>query len=366
MEWSAQQDRALGAVRAWLRDKTGKQVFKLFGYAGTGKTTLAIELAAGVKGTVLFGAYTGKACLVMRRKGCVGASTIHSMIYKFDEHVNGQPAFVLNEDSNVRNASLVIIDECSMVDEELARDLLSFGARILVLGDPAQLPPVKGSGFFTQGEPDVMLTDIHRQAADNPIIRLSIDVREGRGLRLGDYGESRVCTRRDIDAEQVLAADQVLVGMNRTRRGFNGRIRDLKGFTSHWPQRNDRLICLRNNREKQLLNGGMWTVKRAGQPNERGIIEMAVLSDDDPMLDSPIDVNVYQNFFVGTEEALHWRDRMYTHEFDFGYAITTHKSQGSQWDDVMVFDESAAFRDNARRWQYTAITRAAERITAVI
>ena len=58
-----------------------------------------------------------------------------------------------------------------MVDEDLGRDLLSFGKPVLVLGDPAQLPPVKGGGFFTEAEPDVMLTEVHRQAADNPIIR---------------------------------------------------------------------------------------------------------------------------------------------------------------------------------------------------
>ena len=66
-----------------------------------------------------------------------------------------------------------MIDECSMVDEELGRDLLSFGKPILVLGDPAQLPPVKGGGFFTETAPDVMLTEIHRQAEGSAIIRAS-------------------------------------------------------------------------------------------------------------------------------------------------------------------------------------------------
>ena len=80
------QDAALKAVAAWLKARPGSrgtpQVFRLFGYAGTGKTTLARHLAEGVDGRVVFGAFTGKAALVMRRKGCADASTIHSMIYR--------------------------------------------------------------------------------------------------------------------------------------------------------------------------------------------------------------------------------------------------------------------------------------------
>ncbi len=104
---------------------------------------------------------------------------------------------------------------------------------MLVLGDPAQLPPVKGGGFFTEAEPDVMLTEVHRQAQDNPIIRLSIDVREGRALGAGRlWRERAVIGRREIDAAQILAADQVLVGTNKTRRSYNQRIRELKGLLS--------------------------------------------------------------------------------------------------------------------------------------
>src|SRR5215210_9157695 len=196
MTWSPQQDAALKAVADWLR-RGDQPVFRLFGYAGTGKTTLARHIAEGVDGEVAFGAYTGKAALVLRTKGCPDASTIHSMIYRSRESDEGGPQFVLNRQSPVARASLIIIDECSMVDEELGRDLLSFGQPVLVLGDPAQLPPVKGGGFFTEGEPDVMLTEVHRQARDNPIIRLSMVVREGGRLPHGRHGESRVLRRSE-------------------------------------------------------------------------------------------------------------------------------------------------------------------------
>lgn len=365
MEWSGQQASALKAVAAWLNDRKGKQVFRLFGFAGTGKTTLAKEIAASVKGTVLFGSFTGKAALVLRSKGCTGASTIHSMIYKpVDDGEGGPPIFVLNPDSDVATARLVIIDECSMVDEDLGRDLLSFGTRILVLGDPAQLPPVKGAGFFTAQEPDIMLTDIHRQAADNPIIRMSMDVREGRRLAVGAYGDSQIITRDQLEQEKVLGADQVLVGLNRTRRAFNARIRELKGFTTIEPQRGDRLVCLRNKKEKALLNGGIWTAESVKL--DQKIVTMEVSSHDDPSVTKPVEVDVPMEFFKGAEDALDWRVRRELEEFDYGYALTCHKAQGSQWDNVMLFDESGSFRDNRTRWLYTGLTRAAERVTVVV
>ena len=132
MAWSPQQDKALADVSAWL--KRGKpQVFRLFGFAGTGKTTLARHLAEDIDGEVCFGAFTGKAALVMRSKGCKDARTIHSLIYRPKDIDSEEPSFILNDESPAQSASLIVIDECSMVDEELGRDLLSFGKPVLVL-----------------------------------------------------------------------------------------------------------------------------------------------------------------------------------------------------------------------------------------
>src|SRR4029079_1949862 len=152
-------------------------------------------IADGVDGKVLFAAFTGKAALVMRSKGCEGASTIHSLIYRTLEAGAETPSFELWNDAPASKARLIVIDECSMVDAELGRDLKSFGVPLLVLGDPAQLPPIQGGGFFTDAEPDTMLTEVHRQARDNPIIRLSMDVREGRKLDAGDHGGAQVVPR---------------------------------------------------------------------------------------------------------------------------------------------------------------------------
>jgi exodeoxyribonuclease-5 len=366
MEWSEQQERAIKAVRAWQRDKAGPQVFRLFGYAGSGKTTLACDLAANTRGRVNFAAFTGKAALMMRRKGCADASTIHSMIYKVDEEREAQqPRFTLNLDAGVKDSKLIVIDECSMVDEQLGRDLLSFGVKVLVIGDPAQLPPVKGAGFFTNAEPDFMLTEVHRQARDNPIIQMSMAIREGKRLEFGTYGESRVMSRKDVNSDIVLGADQVIVGLNKTRIAYNRRIRALRGIERETPVVGDRLVCLKNNRDKKLLNGGLWNVAKRGK-ERGGAIPMLVTSEDAAPDDKGTAISVPEEFFLGDESSLSW-ERMREHDqFTYGYALTAHKSQGSQWENVVVFDEAFAFRDDARRWRYTAITRASESVTVVI
>src|SRR5437763_13667933 len=239
------QDSALKAVAAWLKAKPGKNgtppIFRLFGYAGTGKTTLARHIADAVEGEVKFAAFTGKAALVMRNKGCDNASTIHSLIYRARESGVEQPSFELWDDAPASKAKLIVIDECSMVDAELGRDLMSFECPLLVLGDPAQLPPIQGGGFFTEAQPDAMLTEVHRQAQNDPIVRLSMDIRAGNRLEPGEYGETQVVRRDALDPQRVLDADQVLVGRNATRRAYNMRMRERRGFTDALPMTGDKL-----------------------------------------------------------------------------------------------------------------------------
>ncbi len=361
--WTKAQDHALKAVAQWLGAPDAPQVFRLFGYAGTGKSTLARHLAEHVDGLVAFAAFTGKAALVMRSKGCKEARTIHSLIYRATDTETEEPTFELNEDSDAARAKLIVVDECSMVDEELGRDLLSFGRKVLVLGDPAQLPPVKGGGFFTDHEPDVMLTEVHRQAADNPIIRLSMIIREGGRIDRGVYGETRVVGRDGLDSTLVTGADQVLVGMNKTRRAYNRRLRELRGFSGDLPQSGEKLVCLRNNRKKGLLNGALFKVKSAGALR-RGKVRMLVIGEES---DGQVQrVAVVPQFFDGTEGEIPFALRKDSDEFDYGYALTVHKAQGSQWDNVALFDESFAFREHRARWLYTGVTRAARRLTLVM
>ena len=359
------QDAALSAASNWLKGARGRSsIFRLFGYAGTGKTTLVKHIAEGVDGKVLFAAFTGKAACVMRSKGCYSASTIHSLIYKARESGEETPSFELWNDAPASKAKLIIIDECSMVDAELARDLMSFGVPLLVLGDPAQLPPIHGGGFFTDAKPDDMLTEVHRQAQDDPIVRLSMEIRAGNPLTQGQYGETQVVRRDALDPKRVLDADQVLVGRNVTRRAYNTRLRERRGFTDALPMAGDKLVCLRNNRRKGLFNGGLWMVKESPKAR-RQIIRMRLKPDED-LGERLIKVSVRPECFTGTIEEFDWPQRKAYDEFDFGYVLTVHKAQGSQWDDVVLFDESDAFPDNRDRWLYTGVTRAAKRLTIVV
>jgi exodeoxyribonuclease-5 len=362
------QDAALQAVSDWLKSKPGRgsvpQVFRLFGYAGTGKTTLARHLAEGIDGTVKYAAFTGKAALVMRNRGCEGASTLHSLIYKTKESGEETPSFELWDEAPASRAKLIVVDECSMVDADLGRDLMSFDVPVLVLGDPAQLPPVQGGGFFTNVEPDVMLTEVHRQAEDDPIVRLSMEVRAGRALVPGTYGETEVVARRDLDPARVLNAEQVLVGRNATRRAYNRRMRERRGFTEELPVAGDKLVCLRNNRKKTLFNGGLWTVTER-RASKSKLITMRIKPEDEGAT-REVKVTVRPECFLGAIEDFGWEERRAYDEFDFGYVLTVHKSQGSQWNDVVLFDESFAFPDSRARWLYTGITRAAKRLSVVV
>lgn len=396
MKWSPNQARAIDRVATWYRNPHD-QVFRLFGYAGSGKTTLAKEFAKGIECGVRFAAFTGKAAHVMTTKGCWDAQTIHQMIYlpreksamqlriamaqlsalprtatpqrraeleqlvAEEKEKVGSPSFIWNPNSEVRNAKLIIIDECSMVGPEVGKDLLRYGVPVLVLGDPAQLPPVKGTGFFTNHEPDVMLSEIHRQAEESPIIRMATDVREGRGLRVGEFGDSRVASKKNLSNDDLMATDQILVGMNRTRVAMNERIRELLKRDTPLPESGDKVVCLRNNHDDGLLNGSLWDVRQSF-PSGR-YVNMAIVPQDAGQAQN---VTAHQHHFTGAECNLDYRKLREAQEFTYGYALTCHKSQGSQWDDVLVWDQSNVFRQDAKRWLYTALTRAAKRVTVAV
>nr|WP_272211463.1 ATP-dependent RecD-like DNA helicase [Marinicella sp. W31]MDC2877351.1 ATP-dependent RecD-like DNA helicase [Marinicella sp. W31] len=375
MDFSPQQDEALKAVSRWLKEGRSP-VFRLFGFAGTGKTTLARYFAEHVDGEVLFAAFTGKAAQVLRSRGATNARTIHSLIYrpKGEEMIENEetgktsvsPMFTINRQSPLAKAALIIIDECSMVDEKLGQDLVSFGTPVLVLGDPGQLPPVSGGGYFTNQEPDFLLTEIHRQARDNPIIDLAMRVREGDVIPNGDYGEAKVISRREVTQDLVLDADQVLVGTNKTRRRYNQRLRELKGFSQIYPQAGDKLVCLRNDPAKGLLNGSLWKVMSASKETVKPGINLLVNPEEDDPDRGASRIKLLKAAFEDSQAEIPWSTKKRYDDFDYGYALTVHKAQGSQWNNVVLFDESWAFRDTRERWLYTAITRAAERLTIVV
>lgn len=415
--WGPQQEDALKKVGRWLRNDTGQQqIFRMFGYAGTGKTTLAKYLAESVSGSTIFAAYTGKAASVLKASGAPNAQTLHSLIYtpqqssrerldqlkteledvqralrehddgssvlaperlqhytereaelkgevKLEERNAQRPSFNLKLDSPLRDADLLVVDECSMVDEDMANDIMSFGTPILVLGDPGQLPPVRGTGYFTDATPDVMLTEIHRQAKDNPIIYLATCIRNGEALKHGKYGESQIIAR--ATPEIALASDQVLVGRNKTRVATNIRMRSLLGFTNRFPSAGEKLVCLRNDREHGLLNGTLH-IAAADSEEVAGFLNLRIRPEENPDAE-PLLVPAHIEHFCGNPDDIGYWHKLSAQEFTYGYALTCHKSQGSQWRNVLIIDESAAFNPSSvrQRWLYTAVTRASEVVTLV-
>jgi len=397
VERSDQQEEAARRIVRWFeecraRRRAGRPIepFYLGGYAGTGKTTLAQGIARELGGNWLFAAYTGKAALVLRRRGCHGAQTIHSMIYRPDgsmaDRIDESGRRILSwkiwDESPLLEAPGVILDECSMADTVVGRDLLSFGRPILALGDPAQLPPVSGTGFFVGREPDYLLTEIHRQARDSGILELATHVRQGGAARDVDGWSCHDCEvvdRANLVAgadsfwARLLRADQVIVGTNDTRRWVNQRYREEVGRRSPWPERGERVVCLRNNREHGLLNGSMWRVESAVPSDDKNTLDLSIYPDDEPSEGdggesrTPVRVRAWAHHFAGRHDELGAvADPRAYQEFDWGYAITCHKAQGSQWPRVVVIDESASFRKDASRWLYTAITRASERLEVLL
>jgi exodeoxyribonuclease-5 len=395
--WSPQQERALSVVDKWFKEESKtKKIFRLFGYAGTGKTTLAKHFAENINGKVLYGAFTGKAAHVLTQKGCT-ARTIHSLIYrplqrsqkdirelkeKIDETLDavekeklelklkelskkhGRPLFELVEDSEVRDAALIIIDECSMVGKQMGQDLCSFGVPILVLGDPGQLPPIGDAGFFTAQTPDILLTEVHRQAQDNPILKLATFARNSEEIPCGDYGGGVVVKRKNqVTADEIMAADQVLIGKNETRRTWNNRIRQIKYNKDYVdPQLGDKVICLKNNNKSGLMNGSLWELSDYVNVQSDTVFTVINSLDQDY---NCMQVKMYVDIFRGKE--IDFFNRMEgVEDFDYGYAVTVHKSQGSQWDKVILLDESHSFRSTKDKWLYTGITRAAKELTILV
>lgn len=359
MEFSPQQAKADEKVSEWY-SKRNQQVFYLGGYAGTGKSTIARHLADRLGGRTVYAAYTGKAAVVMRKSGCDGASTIHSTIYKAKrDEKTGKYKFIFDKGGACADANLIVIDECSMVGQDIGKDLLRYGKPILVLGDPAQLPPVKSGGFFTDRDPDVMLTEIHRQAEGNPIIQLASQVRQGKRLRPGRYGNSEVLEAGTNLQDRILKFDQVLVGKNRTRELYNERLRVLLDRKGLLPVPGDRLVCLKNDHSLGIFNGGIYRVESASVYGRD--VHIVVQSEDFPDADY-VEAVVRREFFEGGYEKIFWKELAGYQQFTYGYALTVHKSQGSQWDKVCLFNEAQAFESDWQRWLYTGITRAAEQI----
>lgn len=367
------QNAAVSAIMDWYK-QPDPQEFYLAGYAGSGKSTLTDEAIkrlkdeCGVK-KVCTGAYTGKAAYVLRQKGAENAQTIHSMIYTaITDEATGEVRFELDKDGAAAQADIIILDECSMIDEAMADDIRSFGKKILVLGDPGQLPPVRGAGAFTNRSPDVFLHEIHRQAADSPIIQLATKARQGLPISIGEYGPGVRVIPYDVAAGDYVYDEnsQVICGLNKVRWSLTQKIRRRRGYDGRRPEHGETIICCRNDHERGVFNGQQGVFLGASMsPNDPALLDMSFdMEGQDKQVELPVHPYLFDQHFDGPGQRPILKKG--TGEFDWGYVLTCHKSQGSQWPRITVIDDSRSFREDQRKWLYTAITRAEKELTLIV
>jgi exodeoxyribonuclease-5 len=382
-EGSAKHD----AIRSSTAQPQSNQYITMGGYAGTGKTTLIAILRKLIKSKlapklgVAFCSYTGRAVQIMKNKlieegalyGPDKISTIHGLIYEPIENSNAEIVGWRPKD-DVEDVDLIIVDEASMISREIWDDLLRYRIPIIAVGDHGQLPPI-GDKFNLMKEPHISLEQIHRQARDNPIIKVATIARTQGKVPIEVFNafvakHSREDPETGYIIEELLDSYDldtiILCGYNNTRNKINQAIRIKRGFETEEPSVGDRVICLRNNHKKQIYNGMLGTIEYIAERGENGY-EVEIEMDDSsykytgqiykPQFGAPSAINFTENRRLIGERDL----------FDFGYALTVHKAQGSQARKVIMFEERFKQMDDEmwKRWLYTGITRASEELILI-
>lgn len=324
-------------------------------------------------------AYTGKAALVLKQEGNKNAMTAHKLLYHSEELPDGTYRHTPREKLE-KKYSLIVVDEVSMLPQEMIDLLLSHHVHTIFLGDPAQLPPIDGEQSMLDTS-HVFLDEIVRQALDNPIIKLSMKIRNGDRLRHSlDDKRCRIMSRDKVSDKLLLGADQILCGKNKTRHELNNYMRRLilGDSYSDEPVNSDKVICLKNHwntvgsNGEPLINGQIGTLHNIQvvdlMPYGK-VIYADFLSDD---------CGWYKNLMIDYKLMIEGEPTINKDNwkvfagypkpcsFAFGYAITCHKSQGSEFGRVIVYDEAFGDKDMKRRWRYTAITRSVKQLVIVV
>jgi exodeoxyribonuclease-5 len=417
VELSKEQTTTMKDIFAWLKNwKSGGKgsrftdVYVLAGWAGTGKTTLVTEMLKSMPQEALLDTamvtYTGKASDVLAQKlsdsgarpGYVG--TIHSLFYvpSGEDNTTGDITFDLKQskrfvdtdgiklpfmsrDGNwyTVNIKFLIVDELSMIHDEMFRDLTHFDIPILFCGDHYQVPPVNGGTHPRLLQANTELITVHRQALDNPIIKAATFVRTGKNLGFGQLDKSLIRfrpTKTELNALLGRFIDKyfrkeegtgvILCGKNKTRHFYNKKARDQLGFKGTMPKEGELVVCLKNDRETGLKNGTLCKVltpcvldgdSKKETRYSRGKMQVLPVHGG-----NPIKVKCHTSCFGSDLSKMDmniFKDRQF---FDFGYALTVHKAQGSEWDAVFLINQRlyGQSEEEYTRWFYTGVTRASK------
>ena len=386
-----------GLTLALQRYKNKEKYTVIAGYAGAGKSTLVRfiieELKTyGVKETdVCFACFTGKAAQVLLKKGNKNVITLHKLLYKSIPKESGGFVRIPNPSIPYK---IVVVDEVSMAPKTLMDLLFKHDVYVICLGDPFQLPPVdKKEDNHLLDTPHIFLDEIMRQAQESEIIQLSMAIRENRPIEVFQGKEVQILNKEELNTGMLTWADQILVATNATRVSINTQMRKLLNFGEK-PQDGDKIICLRNywdcfsDNEEPLVNGTIGILKDSFL-TKRYLPSIVKSTDglshiDLIMGDFISDSGMYfhslemDKKMIDTGEfSLDWKTVYQLNrnpktrdipplEFTYGYAITCHKAQGSEWDKVLVIEEKFPFdKIEHARWLYTAVTRSSEKLVLV-
>lgn len=389
MELTRKQEEGLKIAVA--RYKAHEPYTCIAGYAGTGKSTLIKFIVAALnmyEEEVAYIAFTGKASEVLREKGCPNAQTAHRLLYYSKQMPNGK--FVYKPRPHIEY-SLIVVDEVSMLPIDMWELLLSHGVYVIACGDPFQLPPVdKTKENHILDNPHIFLDEVMRQAKESDIIVTSMNIREGKSIVPMRGNDTQIFRKQELVAGMYGWADEILVATNKNRFDINQFMRLDAGRSSE-PERDDKVICLRNmwdicsvKDENPLINGTIGYLKDFSLVTMQYktltesftaqiLLSSIETTSGDTYLDVPIDYNSLltgkKTFTPQQEYYLNKRkdNPPLPIEFNYGYAITTHRAQGSQWDNVLVIEENFPFdKEEHARWLYTACTRAAKKLTLIL
>lgn len=379
------------------RYNSGEKCTIISGYAGTGKSTLVkfIISALNVEDKdVVYTSFTGKATQVLAKKGNTNTRTLHKLL--FISHPKPDGTYIRIPVTTIPY-KIVVVDEVSMVPKSLMEKLSSYpNIYILCLGDPFQLPPInKNEDNHLLDHAHIFLDEVMRQAEGSEIVQLSMKIRNREPI--GNYKgkQVQIFSRAELNTGMLQWADQILVATNDTRKKINAQMRDLLGHSGD-PEDGDKIICYRNYWEDEcqggsaLVNGTIGTIKNGyssfeiipgmlnklhyGQPRRVETLNCDFVEESGEVYPNLI---MDKNMILTGEKTLDWKteyavsqNKLYKHllpyEFTYGYAITTHRAQGSEWDKVLVIEEKFPFNEEEHaRWLYTAVTRASEKLVLI-
>ncbi|MFE7817812.1 ATP-dependent RecD-like DNA helicase [Priestia megaterium] len=397
------QDAVIRDIKLWYSSTPGYGTYELAGYAGVGKSTVVdiiLEELDIDNERVRLCAPTGTASLVLKEKTPgYSCSTLHKLFYVPELTKAGRTIFVPSAD-NLNGTRLIIVDEGSMVGNRTANEILPMarkaGCKVIIVGDPGQLPPVKDEEYFFKN-PNSILTEVLRQASDNPIIALSMAIRKAtedgvsyrfprKDVNIG--GKVYVIDRRKVSVNQyakvVANGGVVIAGMNKTRQNLNQAIRSHLGFNSPTLMNGETIVIKENidggNKGEIAVTNGMRGKVSNVRRTHNGLIRFKFTPDafegyrylevqEDILFERKTMADIRKENYVRRSKGE--REIQPGDEVQLGYVITGHSSQGSQWKTVYAIDESGVFGrgadgyKNQNRWLYTVVTRAIENLVVI-